>query len=430
MNKKKRLAFFMSLLAASCGAPDSRDNAPMPGVPGGTGGSADGGVSGGSGGKPAPGGNGGATGGSGAAGGLDGAAGAAGGAGGAAGGAGGAGGGAGGAAGAAGGAGGSGGAAAGAGGGGAGVPQNQAPQVTVAEASPTQIFVGTQVTLSANVSDDGMPGMLGLTWSKVSGPGSISFATPQAATTTASFSVPGAYAVRLTANDGALEGKADKQVTVLSVTTGLSSHFPLDENQGTSAGDKVAGNPAATTVNNMVWTQGKKGAAVNCTGLANTVSIPNSAATQFGAEENFTISLWIKSTMVVGPDRYPELVYKQVAGGRIELFLFKVSSAPELAFKLWEGTASSTVTADLPLDGNWHHVAARRTGNALSVSVDGTLKAQASLTVRLVTNTAPLLLCGIGDTWGQFVGAIDDLQIHKRALQDAEIAQLAAGQAQ
>jgi hypothetical protein len=72
-------------------------------------------------------------------------------------------------------------------------------------------------TLSGSATDDGLPnppGALIYTWSKVSGPGTVTFANANAANTTVTFSVGGIYTLRLTANDGGLSGNDTVVVTV------------------------------------------------------------------------------------------------------------------------------------------------------------------------------------------------------------------------
>src|SRR5207249_2902649 len=75
------------------------------------------------------------------------------------------------------------------------------------------------VSLSGTSSDDGLPA--GATpsclWSVISGPGTVSFSNPAALQTTASFSAPGTYGLRLTATDSLLSGSDDVTVTVLPV---------------------------------------------------------------------------------------------------------------------------------------------------------------------------------------------------------------------
>jgi len=88
--------------------------------------------------------------------------------------------------------------------------------VPVVDAGPDQSIrlpVNT-VALDGTVSDDSLPppGSLTLTWSKVSGPGTVEFDDPNAADTQAAFSEFGTYVIRLTASDGVLT--AADEVTV------------------------------------------------------------------------------------------------------------------------------------------------------------------------------------------------------------------------
>jgi len=91
-------------------------------------------------------------------------------------------------------------------------PGNQAP---VVNAGADQTIAITTATLTGTATDDGRPnGTLTVSWSKVSGPGTVSFSTPTALTTTASFSVGGTYVIRLTASDSQLTSSDDVTITV------------------------------------------------------------------------------------------------------------------------------------------------------------------------------------------------------------------------
>lgn len=98
-------------------------------------------------------------------------------------------------------------------------PINRAPQV---EAGADQaVTLPAAAALSGTVSDDGLPsGGLATLWSLVSGPGAVTFGTPTAPQTTASFSMPGTYVLRLTANDGSLTSFDDVTVIVLAANEG------------------------------------------------------------------------------------------------------------------------------------------------------------------------------------------------------------------
>jgi len=92
--------------------------------------------------------------------------------------------------------------------------RNQAPQVS---AGPDQtIVLPAGARLHGAVTDDADPlgAPLALAWSKASGPGEAAFADPGKAATTASFSAPGTYVLRLTASDSELTGRDEVTVVV------------------------------------------------------------------------------------------------------------------------------------------------------------------------------------------------------------------------
>src|SRR5207237_588187 len=68
--------------------------------------------------------------------------------------------------------------------------------------------------LSGSASDDGIVSPLVTTWTKTSGPGTVTFGNAALLATTATFSLQGAYVLRLTANDGALSSNDTMTVTV------------------------------------------------------------------------------------------------------------------------------------------------------------------------------------------------------------------------
>ena len=85
-------------------------------------------------------------------------------------------------------------------------------------AGPDQtITLPDDATLNGSASDDGLPvgSVLTVGWSRVSGPGQVTFANPSTARTSATFAVAGVYVLRLTASDGQLSSSVDVKVTVV-----------------------------------------------------------------------------------------------------------------------------------------------------------------------------------------------------------------------
>jgi len=90
---------------------------------------------------------------------------------------------------------------------------NRAPTVN---AGPDQtITLPASASLNGSATDDGLPNAtLTTLWSQVSGPGTVAFANPNSASTMASFSDPGSYVLRLTADDGELSSSDTVALTV------------------------------------------------------------------------------------------------------------------------------------------------------------------------------------------------------------------------
>jgi putative transposon-encoded protein len=81
------------------------------------------------------------------------------------------------------------------------LPPNKLP---IVDAGPIQtIFVNEAVNLAGLVTDDGRSGKpLEITWSKRLGAGTVTFADPNSASTSATFSKPNTFVLRLTVSDG------------------------------------------------------------------------------------------------------------------------------------------------------------------------------------------------------------------------------------
>ncbi|HYI07797.1 MAG TPA: discoidin domain-containing protein [Thermoanaerobaculia bacterium] len=94
------------------------------------------------------------------------------------------------------------------------VPRNQAP--SAAAGDDQTIELPAEATLNGSITDDGLPAgqTLAVSWSKLAGPGTVTFAVASAATTTAAFSAAGTYTLQLSVSDGELTATDDVVVDV------------------------------------------------------------------------------------------------------------------------------------------------------------------------------------------------------------------------
>ncbi|MBK9441607.1 MAG: hypothetical protein IPN53_09935 [Comamonadaceae bacterium] len=174
---------------------------------------------------------------------------------------------------------------------------NQQP---VVHAGGNQTIALTAVaTLSGSATDDGLPNppsTLTYAWTKLSGPGTVTFGNVANAATSASFSLAGAYVLRLSASDSALSGSADVTVTVSPAGTGnLAPIVNAGTNQaitlpatatltGTATDDNLP-NPPAHLTTSWSFVSGPSSGVV----FGNTASLNTSAT--FAAPGTYVLRL-------------------------------------------------------------------------------------------------------------------------------------------
>ena len=123
-------------------------------------------------------------------------------------------------------------------------------------------MVGANVALDGTVSDDGLPnppGAVTTTWSRVSGPGTVTFGDARLPWTRRSaFSAAGDYVLRLTADDGELSSSDEMTITVTDAPVNQAPAVDAGANQtvvlpgavtldGTVSDDGLPNPPGAVT---------------------------------------------------------------------------------------------------------------------------------------------------------------------------------------
>ena len=139
---------------------------------------------------------------------------------------------------------------------------NPAPTV-ITLVSPTAATVnipsGVGLVLETTVSANGLPTPQTLSWGKVSGTGAVTFGSPTAANTTATFPATGTYVLRLDAFDGITH--VTKDVTV-NVGPAAAVWSPTYANVGT-----VSGTPTSNITSGTYSMTGRSGG-ISATGTA------------------------------------------------------------------------------------------------------------------------------------------------------------------
>ena len=93
---------------------------------------------------------------------------------------------------------------------------NSSNQAPVVNAGPDQTTTLGVADLAGTATDDGLPtgSVVSTTWTKISGPGSVTFANVNALNSKVTFTTGGTYVFRLTASDGMISSVDDVTIVV------------------------------------------------------------------------------------------------------------------------------------------------------------------------------------------------------------------------
>ncbi|HEY0764376.1 MAG TPA: PKD domain-containing protein [Pyrinomonadaceae bacterium] len=134
------------------------------------------------------------------------------------------------------------------------IPQNLAP--TVSAGADQTVSLPATASLNGTVVDDGLPFGSTLTtlWTKVSGPGDVTFGDASVTSTTAAFSVPGTYVLRLSANDTELTGSDELTVTVIDPRVPPNANFVVPQSTGVAGGFVISssGSPGSSFAPDLI----------------------------------------------------------------------------------------------------------------------------------------------------------------------------------
>jgi prepilin-type processing-associated H-X9-DG protein len=219
---------------------------------------------------------------------------------------------------------------------------------------------------------------------------------------------------------------------------GNAAIFALNENTGTSVSDTSGKGGSGTFYNSPTWSaSGHSGACVKFDGNNSYIEIPNSTTLENIQEGNYTLAAWFKpNTVPAGSGSANNACYGIIMKQGYHTGL-KMNASGTLAMDHWltGPTSTGVSSASTFTAGTWYHVVGvvDRTNGTNKIYVNGVLEGTTSFAKNAVANENNQTPWRIGiaqpgagtyrwcaDAW------IDDARIYNRALNDAEIAALAA----
>lgn len=247
-------------------------------------------------------------------------------------------------------------------------PQNNLPPIVNVD-DDVDVAYPQPATLAATVTDDGMPAAtLTIAWSKVSGPGSVVFGAPDKAQTSATFSAPGVYVLRITASD--TEHTVSGEVTV---TVTIPSTFGDDAFFGSLASLDML-NPERWSV---VFDEGGLRLAIN---NGNYVELSGSRLGEYAlfkdrTYSNFSMTMKAKSVENLATNPYADyaLVFNFVDANNYCYMMFNSRSDFNQLFKVAGGVRQLVADATFEgiRDNNYHDIRLDKIGSRVKVYYDG-----------------------------------------------------------
>ncbi|MGW4986121.1 exo-alpha-sialidase [Streptomyces mirabilis] len=172
-------------------------------------------------------------------------------------------------------------------------------------------------------------------------------------------------------------------------------------------------------------TAGVRGGALEFDGVDDAVRLPYQDRLPLGTKD-FTASLWFRYTATggeqpllwmggIGTTQPQVWMRAEPASHRITALITTRSGAAA-------PTSASVRTASAYNDGQWHHLALRRGGGLLTLSVDGTAVVAADVPGSVSRNSPFGVHVGQRmDSRAYFTGAIDEVRVYDRVLSDDEL---------
>ena len=285
--------------------------------------------------------------------------------------------------------------------------------------------------LTATVSDDGVS-PLSLTWSRISGPGTVDFSHPTSPSTSAAFETAGIYELRLSATDGQGSDFDSISVTVQSVDAPVG-HWLLNELSGSIAQDEsLQGNDGTLIGSSLpVWTG--SGLHFDWTASQAVILGQPQSLNLAPADTDLSLLAWIR----VDPGAEGTIIskaYGSLSNRQFQLYLYDNNGDGRSSlYGLIGGKSNNNASAAVIDDGQWHLVAVVHDADTMSsrMYVDGQAQGgwKASGTA---TNSVDVMLGARRNTWYNtgigwaFDGEIGEAAIYARTLSDDDLMTLYA----
>jgi prepilin-type N-terminal cleavage/methylation domain-containing protein len=145
----------------------------------------------------------------------------------------------------------------------------------------------------------------------------------------------------------------------------------------------------------------------------------------FGLNQNFTISAWVKTNINPVTDFYPWVLSKQGGASRTGYGIMANAAqfSPNWRATLWVGNTEYVCASNVDITNNdWHHLVVVREGSTLRVYTDSALSNTCSLTSASIENSYDFTIGTYSDlSVNSLDGNIDEVRIYNTNLSTTDI---------
>lgn len=217
-------------------------------------------------------------------------------------------------------------------------------------------------------------------------------------------------------------------------TEGLVAYYSFDGNALDES--QFANNGSTNGVQFIRNRKNEDSKAVYFDGIDDFIKVPHSGAINFGVDQDFTISLWVKygdqKNVMVGDN---DILSKWEGGYPFVVRMNNQTAKPPYGAPgawysaRWDGPCQNGGGAGSKgqsiSDEKFHHIVFMKRGTLLYGYTDGKLTSEdTDNTICETKNSAPLYIGARNNTQNFYTGAIDDLRIYNRSLTEEEISAL------
>ncbi|HKQ39637.1 MAG TPA: LamG-like jellyroll fold domain-containing protein [Verrucomicrobiae bacterium] len=311
--------------------------------------------------------------------------------------------------------------------------QNQAPVVNAGR-NVTLAGVSDVAMLNGSVSDDGLPAGAGVrsVWSKLDGPGTVTFGDPTAPVTSALFSAPGIYVLNLAADDSAVLRNDVMEVRVAmpcsAAPAGLVAWWP-----GNGTAQEVVGGRDGRLAGGTAFASGRVSTAFTLDGINDAVHVAANPALDVGLGSGLTLEFWVNPTDITRSGRMVSW-HSGLAGSATNFGVGVQMLGRTVNAQLYDVAGNSRdVNAANALTNNvWTHVAVTydRTAGQGRVYINGALRTTVTVGTNTPRTNYKLYFGNVPFDPNFFRGLLDEISIYDHALTSNEVAAVyAAGAA-